>query len=120
MKRSLLFTAIGTVALVATAASLAAEKTKSEEAFDRLASLQGEWQGIADGVNTTLIYTLTANGSTLMEQCRPEKGHEMITMFTVDSDHLISTHYCSVRYQPQMATAAISRSEERRVGKGWR
>ena len=112
MKRSLLFTAIGTVALVATAASLAGDKTKSEEAFDRLASLQGKWQGIADGVNTTLIYTLTANGSTLMEQCRPEKGHEMITMFTVDSDHLIATHYCSARNQPQMATAAISDAQK--------
>ena len=112
MKRSLLFTTIGTVALVAAAASLAADKTKSEEAFDRLASLQGEWQGIADGVNTTLIYTLTANGSTLMEQCRPEKGHEMITIFTVDGDHLIATHYCSARNQPQMATAAISDAQK--------
>ena len=112
MKRSLLFTAIGTVALVATAASLAGDKTKSEEAFDHLASLQGKWQGIADGVNTTLIYTLTANGSTLMEQCRPEKGHEMITMFTVDGDHLIATHYCSARNQPQLATGAINDAQK--------
>ena len=52
---------------------------------------------MADGVNTTLIYTLTANGSTLMEQCRSEKGHEMITMFTVDGDYLIATHYCSAK-----------------------
>ena len=112
MKRSLSFTTIGMMALVAAAVSLAADKTKSEEAFDRLASLQGEWQGIADGVNTTLIYTVTANGSTLMEQCRPEKGHEMITMFTVDGDHLIATHYCSARNQPQMATAAISDAQK--------
>ena len=112
MKRSLSFTTIGMIALVAAAASLAADKTKSEEAFDRLASLQGEWHGIADGVNTTLIYTLTANGSTLMEQCRPEKGHEMITIFTVDGDHLIATHYCSARNQPQMATAAISDAQK--------
>jgi len=89
-------------------AALAADNTKSEEAFDRLASLQGEWKGVADGVNTTLIYTLTANGSALMEQCRPEKGPEMITMFTVDGDHLIATHYCSAKNQPQMATAAIA------------
>jgi len=88
--------------------ALAADNTKSEEAFDRLASLQGEWKGVADGVNTTLIYTLTANGSALMEQCRPEKGPEMITMFTVDGDHLIATHYCSAKNQPQMATVAIA------------
>src|ERR1043166_866226 len=106
MKRSIMSVSI--IALVLAAHALATDKTKSEEAFDRLAALQGEWQGVADGVNTTLIYTLTANGSTLMEQCRPEKGPEMITMFTIDGDHLIATHYCSAKNQPQMATPPIS------------
>jgi len=104
MKRRIVFRSASIIALVLAASALAADKTKSEEAFDRLAALQGEWQGIADGVNTTLIYTLTANGSALMEQCRPEKGHEMITMFTVDGDHLIATHYCAARNQPQMVS----------------
>ena len=112
MKRRIVFQSASIIALVLAGLALAADKTKSEEAFDRLAALQGEWQGIADGVNTTLIYTLTANGSTLMEQCRPEKGHEMITMFTVDGDHLIATHYCSARNQPQMATSAISDAQK--------
>src|SRR5438094_4585222 len=108
MKRTIVFRSVGVMALLVAAAALASNKTKSEQAFDHLASLQGEWQGIADGVNTTLIYTLTANGSTLMEQCRPGKGPEMITMFTVDGDHLIATHYCSAKNQPQMATPAIT------------
>src|SRR5881392_2306418 len=112
MKRTIVFGSVGVMALLVAASAPAADKTNSEEAFDRLASLQGEWQGVADGLNTTLIYTLTANGSTLMEQCRPEKGHEMITMFTVDGDHLIATHYCSARNQPQMATAAISDAQK--------
>ena len=107
MKRSLLVGSVIMAFAVATAA-LAADKTKSEEAFDRLAALKGEWKGQTDGVDTTLMYTLTANGSALMEQCRPDKGREMITMFTVDGDHLIATHYCSARNQPQMATAAIT------------
>src|SRR2546430_12066967 len=108
MKRRIVFRSASIIALVLAALVSASDKTKSEEAFERLGSLQGEWQGIADGVNTTLIYTLTANGSTLMERCRPEKGHEMITMFTVDGDHLIATHYCSAKNQPQMATSAIT------------
>src|SRR5213592_4009949 len=112
MKRSMVFRSVSIIALVLAWSALAADKTKSEEAFDRLVALEGEWQGIADGVNTTLIYTLTANGSTLMEQCRPEKGHEMITMFTVDDDHLIATHYCSAKNQPQMATSAISDAQK--------
>ena len=112
MKRRIVFRSASIIALVLAASALAADKTKSEEAFDRLGALQGEWQGIADGLNTTLIYTLTANGSALMEQCRPEKGHEMITMFTVDGDHLIATHYCSAKNQPQMATPAITDAQK--------
>ena len=110
MIRAAIFGLVGTVFVVF--AALAAEKTKSEEAFERLVSLTGQWKGKADGVDTTLIYTLTANGSALMEQCRPENGHEMITMFTVDGDHLIATHYCSAKNQPQMATAAITDAQK--------
>lgn len=110
MKRCFMCLLVGTVVPIIVA--LAEDKTKSEEAFNRLASLQGEWKGKAEGVDTTLIYTLTANGSVLMEQCRPEKGHEMITMFTVDGDHLIATHYCSAKNQPQMATPVIADAQQ--------
>ena len=107
MMRNIILNA-ATVTVIFAASAFAADKTTSEEAFARLTALQGEWKGIADGVHTTLTYTLTANGSALMEQCRPENGHEMITMFTVDGDHLIATHYCSAKNQPQMATAPIA------------
>ena len=112
MKRNVAFGSVGVAFVVIASSALAGDKTKSAEAFDRLTSLQGEWTGQIDGVNTTLIYTLTANGSALMEQCRPEKGPEMITMFTVDGDHLIATHYCSARNQPQMATSPITDAQK--------
>ena len=112
MKRNVAFGSVGVAFIVIASAALAGDKTKSPEAFDRLTSLKGEWTGQIDGVNTTLIYTLTANGSALMEQCRPEKGPEMITMFTVDGDHLIATHYCSARNQPQMATSPITDAQK--------
>ena len=108
MNEKLLRSLIGVAALFVATFAVAADKTKSEEAFDRLASLKGEWKGEIDGVNTTLIYRVTANGSALMEECRPENGPQMITMFTVDGDHLIATHYCSAKNQPQMATPTIT------------
>src|SRR5438093_12634622 len=108
MKRTIVFGSVGVMALLVAAAALRAGKTKSEEAFDRLASLKGEWKGEINGVDATLIYTLTANGSALMEECRPEKGPEMNTMFTIEGDHLIATHYCSAKNQPQMATSTIN------------
>ena len=112
MKPSVVFGIVGMALFVVASAAFAADKTKSEEAFDRLASLKGEWKGEINGVDTTLIYTLTANGSALMEECRPGKGPEMITMFTIDGDHLIATHYCSAKNQPQMATSTISDAQK--------
>src|SRR5213082_169141 len=108
MKRPLLLGSVSMIALLLVAAPPAADKTKSEEAFDRLATLKGQWSGEQEGVKISLIYTLTANGSALMEEFRPESGAVMITMFTVDGDHLIATHYCSAKNQPQMMTSAIT------------
>jgi hypothetical protein len=43
-----------------------------------------------------------------MEEFRPKNGPMMVTMFSVDGDHLLATHYCSAKNQPQMATDAIA------------
>jgi hypothetical protein len=92
---------------------LHAEKSNSTAAFEQLSSLVGEWNGVQDGIDITLNYTLTADGSTLMEEFRPAKGPVMITMFTVDGDHLIATHYCSARNQPQMVTQTITEPQSK-------
>jgi len=81
------------------------EKTKSEATFKQLASLVGEWEAIQDGVPVKETYTLTANGSALMAETKPASEPAMITMFTVDGDRLIATHYCSARNQPNMSAS---------------
>jgi len=66
MKWNIVFGSVGMALVAMASAALAGDKTKSEQAFDRLSSLKGEWKGETGGVNTTLIYTLTANGSALI------------------------------------------------------
>jgi len=39
-----------------------------------------------------------------MEQVQPGDSSAMTTMFTVDGDHLIATHYCAAGNQPQMVS----------------
>jgi hypothetical protein len=78
---------------------------KSEAAFKQLSAVVGDWEGQQDGVPIAVRYTLAANGSALMEEDKPGKESPMITMFTVDGDRLIATHYCSVGNQPQMVNA---------------
>jgi hypothetical protein len=105
---TLFFTCFSMMACLVATAGVGADSPKSQEAFDRLATLQGEWRGEQNGQKINVTYTLTANGSALMEQFQPESGPVMITMFTLDGDHLIATHYCSAKNQPQMTTPAIT------------
>jgi hypothetical protein len=88
----------------ATAQSQPQNRPKSEAAFRQLAELAGEWDAVQDGTPVTETYTLTANGSALVIETRPNKEPVMITMVTVDGDHLIATHYCSAGNQPQMVS----------------
>ncbi len=90
-----------------------AEKSKSTAAFEQLSSLVGEWKGGQDGIDITLTYTLTADGSILMEEFRPAKGGVMMTMFSMDGDHLMATHYCSAGNQPQMVTETIEEPQKK-------
>jgi hypothetical protein len=84
----------------------------SAAAFKQLASLVGEWEAIQEGVPVKETYTLTANGSVVMSETKPADSETMITMFTVDGDHLIATHYCIARNQPQMITRTVGDLEK--------
>jgi hypothetical protein len=114
MKRICQSLSLCVLAIVLMGATIAhAEKSNSTTAFEQLSSLVGEWNGVQDGIDITLTYTLTADGSTLMEEFRPAKGPVMITMFSVDGDHLIATHYCSAGNQPQMVTETIAEPQNK-------
>jgi hypothetical protein len=79
---------------------------RSTPAFDQLKSLAGEWQGkSASGEPVKVIYKVVSNGSVVMEQSEPAQEHEMITMYSLDGDRIIVTHYCSAGNQPTMQTA---------------
>jgi hypothetical protein len=98
-----------TVAVLAITRLVAAEDPtlstkKSDITFSQMKSLVGEWEAVQDGVPVKETYTVTANGSALMAETRPGNEPVMITMFTVDGDHLIATHYCIAGNQPQMVT----------------
>jgi len=82
---------------------------RSTPAFDQLKSLAGEWEGkAASGGATKVTYKVVSNGSVVMEQLQPAKEAEMITMYTLDGDRIVVTHYCSAGNQPTMQTGPVS------------
>ena len=80
---------------------------RSAAVFKQLTSVVGNWEGVQDGTPISVVYTLMGNGSALMEQVQPGNPESMITMFTVDGDRMIATHYCAARNQPEMATKSV-------------
>jgi len=76
--------------------------------FDVLKSLQGNWQGKDSlGHPVKATFRLTGKGSALMsEYAEPGQNEDMISMFHVDGDRLLMTHYCSAGNQPRMKATA--------------
>ncbi len=78
---------------------------RSTPAFDQLKSLVGEWEKTnAQGSKVSLTYQVVSNGSVLMERLKSGDMSEMITMYSLDGDHIVATHYCSAGNQPTMQT----------------
>jgi hypothetical protein len=73
----------------------------AQKAFDLLKTLNGTWEGKpSNGQVTKVIFRMTANGSALMSEIMGE--HDMVTMFHMDNDRLLMTHYCGTGNQPRM------------------
>ncbi|HEV2297891.1 MAG TPA: hypothetical protein VGR72_05185 [Candidatus Acidoferrales bacterium] len=111
-KRTYLLMGVCLAAILLLGTNAHAQESKdADAAFARLSSLVGEWTGVEFGQDVIVTYRLIGNGSTLMEETRLAKGPDtqtMMTMFSVDGDHLIATHYCDAQNQPQMATKTIT------------
>ena len=80
---------------------------RTPPAFDQLKSLAGHWEGTnSTGKKVEVAYELISNGSVLMERLHPGNEPDMITMYSLDGDRILVTHYCSMGNQPTMQTAA--------------
>ncbi|AIE87857.1 hypothetical protein OP10G_4489 [Fimbriimonas ginsengisoli Gsoil 348] len=80
---------------------MAPSSAPAQKAFDRLKTLAGTWQGTA-GEKSTVVYKVTAGGSALVETQLPGTEMEMISVYHMDGDRLLMTHYCAAHNQPTM------------------
>src|ERR1700732_4986153 len=81
-----------------TARPALAAPANAQESFGKLKLLAGSWKGRnSQGEPLTVAYRLTAGGSALMSEI---PGHDdMISIFHLDGDRLLMTHYCGAENQ---------------------
>ena len=71
-------------------------------AFERLKSLAGEWQANTKMGTARLTYEVIAGGSALVERDTVADMPAMLTVYNLDGNRLILTHYCMAGNQPRM------------------
>lgn len=99
---------------LASSADAQHRETGAAQAFERLSSLQGEWQGkFADGRSHRVSYRLTAGGAVLVETWALGPGRESMTLYHRDGDALLADHYCPQGNTPRLEW--VEDSSDRRL-----
>ena len=76
------------------------EPSNAAQLFKQLKTLVGEWESPTD--KSKITFELTGAGTTLIEKYSSEKHVTMHSMYHLDGDRLVMTHYCMAGNQPRM------------------
>jgi hypothetical protein len=77
-------------------------QSKAALAFDKLKTLVGHWEAPMPTGTAQEDYQLLAGGTVLVSHDKIPGEPEMLTVYHLDSDRLLLTHYCSAGNQPHM------------------
>jgi hypothetical protein len=84
------------------------EQPPGTEIFRQLGNLVGTWQGrTAGGKGYTVTFRYTAAESVLVETWTLASGRESMTLYALDGDHLLATHYCPQGNQPRLEYTGV-------------
>lgn len=83
--------------------------TPARAAFEQFKRLAGEWRGRSTrGWEETVSYKTIAGGSVVVGTSFDAHPNEtMMTMFHMDGDRLMLTHYCVARNQPRLVATSF-------------
>ncbi len=90
------------LSLCAAAALAGSDVLTPKQAFEKLKTLVGTWEGTGEDAGMKVVYKLTGAGSALIETQMPDTAMEMVSVYHMDGPDLIMTHYCAAGNQPTM------------------
>ena len=95
--------AVAATLIIVLSASLVVAQSDAHKSFDLLKGMEGNWAGKNNqGQPIQVTFRMTAGGSALMSEILGKGPENMITMFHMDGDRLLMTHYCGAGNQPRM------------------
>lgn len=92
-----------------TASGRTREDSPARIAFERFKKLAGEWTGKSTkGWEESVRFQTIAGGTVVVETSFDAHPNEtMMTMFHLDGDRLMLTHYCIAKNQPRLAATSF-------------
>ena len=91
------------VSSLALASVNGADQIDARAVFAKLQTLVGEWEGkTAAGRALKVSYRLTAANTVLVETWTLGPQRESLTLYYMDNESLLATHYCPVGNQPRL------------------
>ena len=88
---------VTSIAQTTTPRSNAAAPSDAQKMFDTTKTLAGSWQGTIMGISINVTIRVASSGTAILHEATTDGGrppnHE-ITMFYVEGDRLLATHYC--------------------------
>lgn len=107
-------TVLSVMVMVVTATGVVAQTHSSAaaQALEKLKALEGEWIDV-DGAfgakgAVAVTYRVTSGGKTVIETFPVDTPFEMVTVYHLDGEELVLTHYCSGGTQPRMRSKGLS------------
>ena len=83
--------------------AVASAQSDAQKAFEKMKTLAGSWEGSIMGMSTQITIRVTSTGNALLHEATgPGRPDNPITMFYVDGDRLLLTHYCDAGNRPRM------------------
>jgi hypothetical protein len=93
--------ATAVVSLLVTSTAVLAQSS-AQKTLDRFKSMVGTWQGKSpSGGTSEVTYQLAAGGTAVMADMHMA-DEDMVSMYYVDGDQLLMTHFCPSNNQPRM------------------
>jgi hypothetical protein len=108
---SLMALVLAIAACLGSTGSAFAQATKdpanASQAFDKLKTLARHWEATTEKGKVTTSFELVSGGTALVEHMSMASEKEMLTVYFVDGNRLLLTHYCEAGNQPRMQAAAF-------------
>jgi hypothetical protein len=104
---SLLITGLLLTAAVSAAAPPADSSTDAAAAFAKLKTLAGDWEANTDMGKSHLRYEVISGGNSVVEHETMGNEPEMLTVYYLDGNRLLLTHYCTAGNQPRMQASGF-------------